>query len=355
MLFRSVNFDVSEGDDSDGTITFSVSGGIIWYHLMTKGTEPQVTLLLTKGTTASGMAEKGVKYGLLNDIPAKEFAFESAVRTFGKNLKVATQSIPAFQLHGEVQYVEDTTVEFDLGSREGIKVDDGFYVKERQQTSDGETALKEVGFVRAVNVADNEEKPHRNTADEVVMGSGFATGMQLYEHPRLPIDLVARMRFFNVQVNEENHSMSGYDLEANYHIGRWMDIPLFYGNLGLSFGGNDTYQTAQLYVGLGKKYFYKRIGLGIFGQYGTSGLSPRDDDADWSLGSAGFTLQTGAEYLLTPNISLGLYGGYQFFSEDSEQLNTFDPSGGMAAFYIHYQPKSLLYNPADLIRLLFRI
>jgi len=407
-------------EEEKGIITFTIKGGLLWYHIIPDVPSPRVEPLLKKETISFGKGQDDQRYPFKGELlKGEEFALYTAVDNFARNLQVATQSIPAFQLAGMIQYAGKNSIEFDLGKREGIKVDDGFFIKEQYEEKSGEVDARKVGFVRTTAVGNNKNNPTAVSIAAPVMGSNFTRGMALVEHPRLPLNVSFRARFLNLYVNSgymeanwpfsDEHILAarfiedytggsvGIDLEAGYHIGRWFDIPMLLFTAGITAGvppveiqvqsfqdriqkWNPTIPALlQVRIGMTKKYFWRRYGLQVGGDFGLSALSA--NDKVWLFGedglelysialsnrTVGASLFTGIEYFITPDWTMGFTIGLQGYPEsaawtfdvenDSYPLvgiegnrPSYSITGGTMTFYIQYRPPSLPFDPLNMIR-----
>jgi len=389
-------------EEKKGIITFNVKGGLLWYHVDMSGEQPKVESILKQSTHSMGKGKKKSSFHFKgHKLEGDEFALYTAVNNFARNLQVATQSIPAFQLSAQVAYVQKNKVDFNLGKKEGIKVDDGFYITE-QVMKDGDLKQKRIGYVRTVEVANNKKRSYETSRAVAVTGRGYAQGMALVEHPRLPIDIVIRPRAHMLNVTSGSIGFEdqvyqpivfndpyegptgGVDIEAHYHIGRWFGIPMFLFSAGgtISFVPSkiqintflgDFYTIPGLYqihLGLTKKYFYRRVGWTFSAKFGTAFLSISQDFGEHSIGISNRTLggifQSGLEFAVSPDFYMGIYGGYQYYPESSlwtvdidsdsypllpsDTRPTFNASGATVGLYFHYQPPALPFDPFNFIR-----
>jgi len=406
--------DVSFKED-DGMITFHITGGLFWYHIETLGDEPKVESLLKQESFSMGQGLEKRSYSYHGrSLNGEEFSLYTAIDNFARNLQVATQSIPVFKLSGLIQYTGGRDLQFDLGRKEGIMVDDGFFVGEQTAAPDGSVEMKHVGFIRTVAVGNNAKDAYDFSQAKTVFGGDFAQGMSVIEHPRLPIDIVIRPRIYQMEVTAGAVGVEwsgsganilqarftdaysgptvGLDFEANYHIGRWFDVPMLLMGVGGTFSPVpvtieiQSFQSAvdqtipvlyQLHFGLAKKYFYKRLGWVLSAKFGAAVLSATkkvvDLDGDehtisLSNRTGGTILQMGLEYVVTPDFYLGGYAGYQMFPRSpiwtfdvdhdsyplitggSQNLPQFSSTGYTVGIYFHYQPPALPFDPLNWIR-----
>ena len=385
-----------EFSEEKGMMTCDIQGGLLWYHINTQVEPPRVESLLKQSTYSLGKGLEKRTYSYKGrSLDGDEFALYTAITNFARNLQVATQEIPAFKLSAQVAYVNKHKVDFGLGKKEGIRVDDGFYITEQVMKSDGSMDRKRVGFVRTVKVGDNKRQSFENSQAVAVIGDGYARGMALVEHPRLPIDIVVRPRMHMLEIatgsigpvsftEAYSGATGGVDIEAHYHIGRWFDVPLLLFSAGgtisavpaeieVAYHGFNAFVVPglyQLHLGLTKKYFYRRVGWTLSAKFGTAFLSISEDIGDNTISlsnrTAGGIFQTGLEYAVTPDFYMGIYGGYQFYPEssiwtldinhDSYPLPSdadhpaFNANGATVGLYFHYQPPALPFDPFNFIR-----
>jgi len=399
-------------DEDDDMVTAHIDGGLFWYHVEMIDTEPQVEPLLRQEAVSFGQAKEDNHYSYNGQfINGEKFALYTAMDNFARNLQYATRSLPEFALSGMVNYVQGSKLEFGLGRSEGIKVDDGFYVGEQRQDSDGQISTERVGFVRTVSVANNSEDEAAYSRAAAVIGGQFVKGMTLIEHPRLPIDLVVRPRIYRMNItegkvgiywpdggdlftaefsNEYDKPTFGIDFEANYHLGRHMDIPMFLVGIGGTFSpvpqtirltaidDQLTWKTIpfayQVHFGIAKKYFYRRVGLVLSAKFGTSVLKASQSvsfDGKHSIGltnrTAGGIFQVGLEYVASPDFYIGGYAGYQAFPRspvwtfdvddksiplytNSAERPEYSALGYTFGIYLHYQPPALPFDPFSFLR-----
>lgn len=402
-------------EEEKGMITCNLDGGIIWYHVLSDREDPTVELLLRETTGTFGRGKEGKSYFHAGQsLQGDEFALYTAVESFARNLEVITRSVPQFQLRGQIRYVQGSKVDFDLGRKEGVRVDDGFYIGEQYLKPDGKTVLRKVGFVRTTAVGRNGQRESNLSRGALVIGRRISRGMQTMEHPRLPIDVVVNFRMHPLQVTTgavgvswldgaellETRFTESYegttgslDLQAQYHFGRHLGIPLFLITVGASYSpvpmsvDIKSYRNAdwvetipyvtQVRGGFVKKYAYRRFGLTFGGQFGVASMVAKEEvydldgeahDLSLSNNTAGGVIHMGLELALTPDFHIGGIYGMQTYPESSSwSMNIdqdsydlapvyenyrpeFDISGSFIGLYFRYQPPSLPFDPWSLIR-----
>jgi len=371
--------------------TYTIEGGIIWFHLDMTDDEPSVDLKVSQTTLSKG-------YG------SDRFAYESAVENFARNLKIATQEIPEFRLSMPISEVDDGTIAFKLGTKEGVKLDDCYFVGEWVEYPNGDKKFERSGWVRIGRVGNNlKDKTAKSSARAVKKGS-WTPGMAVVEHPRLGIDIAFKPGVFytkitkgripifygDINLTEDYESYApGFDIDAQYNLAPATGISqLFFlvgGNCAwpasLEFESNDfTMLTATppfiwgFHVGALKKAYIGRV---AFSMEAKAGMRFMTVEQDFTFGlteykytvknnTAGAHFNLGFEYAATPDFNIGLFCGYRLFPVSEVWTQEIDPfvevhswdedfpdidhSGAAFGLYMHYSPPALTFDPLSLLR-----
>jgi hypothetical protein len=337
----------------------------------------------------------------------REFAFESAVKNAARNLMVATQQIPDFRLSGQVIDKGFLSVGFNLGRREGIKVDDKYQVVEITEDEQGNQTAKKSGWVMVTSVADSNSKHGYKSSAEVIGGSPYV-GAILSEYPRLPLDLQIGGRMFAyTAVADSADSLirgltlkNGYGagLDILYDIGKFMGIgQLFFGLSGGIGTGEVSGSKADDTVGgvehgparisgllswnaevsLVKKFYIGRLAIILQPEFGYQSLILTTDQATGSdqyymltNAALGFAANGGLEFALSPSVNLGVGAGYQLYGKSAEwdysyksgsggnwqNVATVTPgtqvnhTGVTAKLYLVWSLPSIAFDPLDMLR-----
>jgi len=128
-------------------------------------------------------------------LTTENFAFESAVKNAARNLGGRHAADPGFQVDGAGNRQGFLSVGFNLGRREGIKLDDKYQIVEISEDEQGNQTAKKSGWVMVTSIADSNSKHGYKSSAEVIGGSPYV-GAILSEYPRLPLDLLIRGRMF---------------------------------------------------------------------------------------------------------------------------------------------------------------
>ena len=181
----------------EGKLSLTIKGGLIWYHVIS---EPEVRVKKI-ARLSSNMTEIEEKEGSDSWEDMEKKAFRSAYSLLAINLKTKTRELKSFKLKAQIAEVQNRKIRFPLGSREGLKLDQPYYVGEWRLNSEGEKILKKDGFVRIGSVAKKDQpEPYLSSAWAIHKGD-WARGMALIEHPRLGIDLAIKPRIIPVKIN----------------------------------------------------------------------------------------------------------------------------------------------------------
>lgn len=347
--------------------------GILWYSLSTKGDNPKITLRVKKSTLTFGLARKksvgaslvtggGVKgYAIDGEtVTPQEFAFRSMVKAGVKNLVVATQEIPEFNLSGQVVEVSGGKIGFDVGKEEGLTIDDKYKIMVMSEGADGSIKEERQGWVLTSFVADSNSKEGYKSKAKIIGGSA-GLGNVLREYPRLPIDILVGFKTFPVKadyaagINDtlkiESAGM-GLDLLALYNIGRHFGISQLFLGFGWGFGTGKATGSFYIYdikdiqmqsfeVPLMKRFYLGRLGVdaeaAVTIQQCTFDLVSIGI-TNYSLANNTTGLSAGAkvEYALTPSLNINAGALFQLNGENKEWTELQD--GKATNSVVNYAP-----------------
>ncbi len=376
--------------DKTQTYRVELNAGVIWYRVIYKENgEGELKLIDEKETEGIGSAEVGKERKFEGKkVNYKEYAFKTAVRALARDIQVATRDIPEFRLGAQVAEVYSNAISFPMGAREGIKIDDGFDLVELQENPDGSFAQKKIGFVRVTKVANNRINPKAFSRAQIIIGSGIEPGVYVSERPRLPVDIVVRLinNPFIVKYvwlgEETQSSMTGYSIHSEliYNLGRNLGIPQLWIGAGVFIGGGDAENLEGVkrglfggekpdvnIVGLNgilmRKFYYKRFAGAVRAELILESIIfSKGEDYEWKHEKRGLGFGLGVEYVITPDLNLGLNLGYRAFSEskkwnyrflsESKEWNSIEKenlsgnhSGFAFSIYVTYSLPKLWFDP----------
>ncbi|MBU1652321.1 hypothetical protein KKA00_08880, partial [bacterium] len=373
-----------EKDKRNNSASATVRGGILWFKINSAGDNTSVDLLVKKEATGSNIArlDGEFNYGGRR-LDGAEYAFVSAAKTFARNLKVATQEIPEFQLTNPLTTAGAGWVELPMGKSEGLGLDDKFIIAEYYEQADKSLIQKKLGMVRVSKVSHN---PKEGSRARNVIGGGFQRGMVALEPPRLPIDLSFRFGMAPLAMNTKesgndetfNGTIYTGQLWFNYNLAKSTQWSQFFVSLYGEFGGGSIsdleiwYEEvpAGMYAGIGigfaKKLYFNRFHLGLealgsYAHYNFSDTPSGYDSYEWSLSTIGLTFNGNLEIALGYDVLLGGGVSYKLFAPstnwtykengekvdvtDENDIGELDFSGVGFQLYLTWSLPSLSYDP----------
>jgi hypothetical protein len=228
-------------------------------------------------------------------------AFESAVTASCENISVETKKIEAFRLTGEITETTFFGVKLSLGSKEGVGVDDSYWIEELQETESGQIIRAKRGFVKIREVGDNKRDESAVSYAQSITGSNYSEGLMATEIPMLGINGVvggilmpARLSIFDngsyLYRNDPSHPGFGFYRGDTYSFGMKTNS-----ETNSAFGvaldvqsdlANKT-KIPEFWINLGGAYTVMNVdGSIFFNKYNSSGTPISMDSADISLATS---------------------------------------------------------------------
>ncbi len=339
-------------EDKEGKVNVTINGGIIWYQVKVLP-DGKVDMQLRVATTTTGMgfADRNPKQVLGMKASYDEFTFgdESfsttvvqyaqydAMLAWAKNLGVKTKEIPEFKLSGQVMEVRNSGVfGFPLGNKEGLHLDDCFFLEETYEKADGSTVTKEVGFGRVVKTGNN-----KNDQSDLSLGKVFygrpTQGAIVREYPRLgldfylkpgyqsgikiPKDVLSDLELPDLFKKEVTDQII-FNLGFAYNLAPIINKSQTFLNLEVGYGipladTNDelynaiTPYTMSAYLGITKKMWFKRLSMNVNAMAGydrfVMTFTPTimsDNEFNVAVNAIGFKAGADVNYMVTPALQL---------------------------------------------------
>jgi hypothetical protein len=395
----------------DSSYSVGFAAGIVWFRIVNKGDKARAVPVMKNFTFSSGFSIRDRHYaGDGGMVDYREFAFQSAVRNAARNLVVATQQIPEFRLSGQVIDKGIMSVGFNLGKREGIKLDDKYQIVEISEDEKGNQTAKKSGWVMVTSVADSNSKQGYKSKAQVIGGNPYV-GAVLSEYPRLPVDLQigARMFAYTATADTADSLISrlklsngfGAGIDILYDIGKWLCLNQFFFAIsgGIGTGSVSGYKDS-LYdpandvehgganisgllswnaeVSLVKKFYIGRVAIVLQPEIGyqsiiltTDKWSGPNGDEYYMLNNTalGFAGNGALEFAVSPSINLGVGAGYQLYGKSSswdysykngsngnwQKIATVNSGAGVdhtgvtARAYLVWSLPSLAFDPLDML------
>jgi hypothetical protein len=288
-------------------------------------------------------------------------AFASTVVTSGINVNNETKKMEEFKLTGGVTETAGFGVNLNLGSREGVRMDDSYWVEEMVEDEAGNVKKERRGFVKVRKVGNNKQNESEFSYAQTITGSDYSPGLNVTEIPllglngiggfgKLPFKMSKFDNYFlfsdgkeiGLRVDEEYTGMLGpmaalqASLAGATNVSElWLNVSaaigfpnmkgkFFFGGIGSNAFKFDSADAGpgiggHLDIGLLKKFYLRRFGLILQAdvRYNLTYLSgsAKDklgDDHDYSFthASLGFDAKAGLEIYITPEFSIG--GGAEY-------------------------------------------
>lgn len=381
---RTVKKDTREEKDSKGKVvkkipftkyTHELRLGLLWYKLNVDrlNTVSVVFIGRSQGWGTGTMARSKEKDDDKEGNPDTE-AFEDVVNTSCKNIAIETKRLEAFSLTGGVTETSATGLRLSIGNREGVGLDDTYWIEEMEETETGQIIKTRRGFVKIRDVADNKKDESLASYAQVISGTNYSPGLSAVELPLLGINgLIAGVAFpasvgefnsrvalppmkllgssnydFGVKVNTETKNAYGLMGAIQASLANTTKISEFWGHIGFNVGltqvdgklyipkfssskvivGTDSVDvgtsfTGSVHAGVLKKFYFRRYGFllqadvkyAIFQVDGKGKDETNSDDVTYKLAnsSLGFDVRAGLEVYITPHFSVGAAAEYNMY------------------------------------------
>ncbi|MCF7885099.1 MAG: hypothetical protein K9M80_01270 [Candidatus Marinimicrobia bacterium] len=276
-----------------------------------------------------------------------EYAFKESIWFQTEELARLTKKYPAFKLNAQVRNVADWYLSFDLGTKEGINIDDGYYICEKVQNNKGDFKRKRRGFVKVRQIGKNRTFNQTEPSHaQIITGTQLTKGMQAVEYPMGLGSFIPMMiktpcniddgKLENIKFKESRGSNSGGGIQIEADIGnskylskKWSEVWL---GMGLGFSSvNYKYQDYpeikedqgsifKIDFNMRKKYYFRRLAPYLGGGMGIGIISINNPKGKGSFSSGvyGLNLQGGLELFITPKFSIGAGLGAFLSSTNSE-------------------------------------
>jgi len=355
----------NEGSD----VTLNLGGGIIWWQVsVAPDGQVSVNEVLNASTTAVSTLDtesKDVITGKPRDY--SKFSFNGkdyktspstyvqgdAFLAFAKNLSVKTKNLSDFKLQGQIASSEGSIFQVGLGRREGIFLDDGFFIVEMSENSSGEEVEIKKAFTRVAKTGDNRENTTNMSEMKKVYGEDAQVGQIIVEHPTLGTDLRVRLGTREIGNQSGDPDVASDPLpflygsvHVSYNAAPIVNISQFYLDVMFDFatyadaGKEDEPETSVVAaVGFGahKKLNFGRINVPLGAMYKYNSSTETYDDGEFKLGWQAVELNFGVQYMLNQDLMVHL--GYHmdvFSSVTSAETPDGDDLDAIKADYAYY-------------------
>lgn len=354
----------NESTDEENNLTVEISGYILWFRVKTNPDGNAEAVFLKGGSvmqsgTATTSKDKNYKTRQ-RTLPGGEYARLSAIEAWARNLSLAMRRLPDFQVTAEILSLRGATPEANIGTREGVGLDDGFYAEELFENSKGELETRRIGFFRVASVGDNRKNQSATSTFYPHITRGVERGVLLKEHPQFGLDIAIRPKFFRLRLSKETTPLrremlseygvddfsfttvplafalkedvteaGGIELGFHYNLAKQTGVRQLFATADFGFGiGNTSFTPAAPngisalilsgYAGAMKKFWLRRWNFYLGGSAGLDGLflsvgnTNEGDLESLSFITASVRADFGLELMLTPDLLLSIGGNYKF-------------------------------------------
>ncbi len=363
-LYAPVVTRYAESLDEEKNLTVTISGYILWFRVKTDpdGSSEAVFLKgssVVQSGTATASTDK--TYQTRNrTLQGADFARVAAVDAWAKNLSLAMRRLPDFQVTAEILSLRGATPEANIGLKEGIGLDDGYFAEELFENSKGELEERIIGFFRVASVGDNRKNPPELSTFYPHITGGVERGVLLKEHPRFGLDVAIRPKFFRLRLSKETTPLrremlreygvediffppvplrfalkedvteaGGVEVGFHYNLAKQTGVRQLFATADFGFGIGNTSFTSEApngisalilsgYAGVMKKFWLRRWNFYVGGSGGVDGLflsvgnTNEGDLESLSFITASVRADFGVELMLTPDLLFSIGGNYKF-------------------------------------------
>jgi hypothetical protein len=372
---HTVKSDVREEKDDKGKVTkkvpitaytHEIKLGLLWYKLdVDRSNNASVAFVgRALGWKLSAMSRSEEKDDDKKDNVDWK-AFQEVVDVSCKNIGLETTRMEAFKLVGGVTETSATGLRLSIGTREGVGLDDTYWIEEMEETESGQIIKSKRGFVKVRNVGDNKKDQSATSYAQVITGTNYSAGLDATELPLLGLNALISFTFFPVKVSPYNLAATVWDSarynpfsmkinsESKAAIGGMVALQMslahatniselwFHAgfNVGVTSidgkfyvpkyqGGTDSLDigaslTGSINAGLLKKFYFRRYGFLLQAdvkfsllKMSASGKDPVDNSDityKFTNGALGFDVRGGLETYITPALSFGVAVEYNLF------------------------------------------
>jgi hypothetical protein len=343
--------------------THSLQLGLLWYKLnVDRNNKASVVFVgtaqgwkdepIVRSQTHEGETVEGNK---IDDDGTEDYnAFKAAVDVSCFNIQLETKKMEAFMLVGEITEATFFGVTLNLGNKEGVGLDDTYWVEEFEESATGEIVKNKRGFVKIREVGDNTKDENATSYAQTITGLNYSQGLTVAELPMLGVNaligfgtfpvtvspilrtdnLIKEAPNFYAKIKSESNTAYGATLSLQTDLANTTKISELWGHLGGAVGitsidgtilttNGDSVDigasiTGYVNLGIAKKFYFRRFGL-IFqadAKYAMTYISVSGKDNNtYKLTNGNFGLdgRAGLEIYLSPIFSIGGGAEYNVF------------------------------------------
>ncbi|MBT4249191.1 hypothetical protein HOD84_02495 [bacterium] len=342
-------------------LSYKIEGGIIWWKISNdangNASIKKVNKYQTKTKSSSFLlAHPAMSFVMpfytSNHKKLEKRLSKSASEVFFRNIGTLSKEMTEFKITGQIIEAKNRLYKVSIGEKEGLKLDDGYFIGEYYKNKKGDVELKKTGFSKVFKINKGSNNKDDLTTLKQSIGKKVSEGSIVFEHPRtnillgfrygessinIPKTIFSHILDYNLKnsniLKEDITTAKNFEMIIAYNISSIVKKPQTF--LTLSFGDSDidldrnyinsssvksnfliSHTTYTL--GLSRKFGFGRSNFGYGLSLGTDQLNMNGGiylDTDLSPGFYDFTFQssniasilsTEYEFLINPNLSFNL-------------------------------------------------
>ncbi len=377
--------DVREEKDSKGKVVKKVPFtkyshelelGLLWYKLIIdRSNNAAVEYIGRAQGWKLGSVERSNEQDDEKGGDADAKGFREVIDVSCKNIGLETKRMEAFSLKGGVTETSATGLRMSLGTREGIGLDDTYWIEEMEETESGQVIKTKRGFVKIRQIGDNKKEESATSYAQVITGTNYSAGLGATELPLLGMNAVISAAMFpalmsplnggtpippfvsldnsqynfGIKVLSESKSAFGGMFAVQISLAHATNVSELWFNIGVNVGvtsidgkfyiphfssskqivGTDSVDigaslTGNISAGLEKKFYFRRYGFllqadlkySLLRMSGKGKDETNSNDVTYKLtnGALGFDARAGLEVYVSPTFSIGLAAEYNMYN-----------------------------------------
>ncbi|MFA5832171.1 MAG: hypothetical protein WDA22_01730 [Bacteroidota bacterium] len=345
------------------TYSHSMKVGLLWYRLkVDKANNATISFVGTAKGWGNDAIVRSEDQDDGVDGTADWDVFTSVVNISAVNVNNETKKMEDFKLTGGVTETSGFGINLNLGSREGVGLDDSYWVEELVEDEAGNIKKERRGFVKIRKVGNNKKNESDVSYAQTITGSNYSPGLNVTEIPLIGINGIGGFgkipikisnsknvfifpdgKTFTLRIDEDYSGMFGPTAALQASLAGATNVSELWLNMSAALGfpnmtgkfifkdysssplKDDSSKNAgpglggYVDVGLLKKFYLRRFGLILQAdmRYNLTYLSDvakdkNGDDLTYSLmhTAFGFDAKAALEIYITPEFSIG--GGAEY-------------------------------------------
>ncbi len=186
--------------------THEMQLGVLWYQLkIDKENKASVVYVgPAKGWNSSSIS-RSTSQDEGEEGNADWDAFTGAVDVSCKNIALETKNMEPFQLVGGVTETTGMGMMLSVGSREGVHLDDTYWIEEMEENDQGQIQKSRRGFVKIREVGNNKDDASALSYAQTITGTNYSPGLSATELPLIGVNVLIAGAMMPVKISPYNN------------------------------------------------------------------------------------------------------------------------------------------------------